>query len=108
MTRCPECGRNTVDSGVGLMGGGYGTYYFCTRKKCSFFFKEQECEVCESTKDPEGNCPECGTPEQIKQKLAVLYPPTCRACGRITASRLADGKCGNLCSDGLACGGEGS
>ena len=39
---CPLCGTpGAVEHGFGLMGGGYGPYYFCTRARCPFFVKFQ-------------------------------------------------------------------
>jgi hypothetical protein len=41
---CPKCGAET-ELGFGLMGGGYGTYRFCTSEACDYFIKHQEEEA---------------------------------------------------------------
>lgn len=108
METCPECGKKTVMHGFGLMGGGFGSYAACTAKGCTFFFKEPHCPVCDTRLQPDGSCEDCGTPEQQQALLRKLYPARCGACQKVTTVRLPDGRCGNMCSDGEPCGGDGS
>jgi hypothetical protein len=38
---CPKCGCQ-LEHGFGLAGGGYGSYVFCSREGCDYFYKWQE------------------------------------------------------------------
>jgi hypothetical protein len=38
---CPACGHGMVEHGFGLAGGGYGSYAWCTRDRCTWFYKRQ-------------------------------------------------------------------
>ncbi len=44
--RCPKC-NGSVDTGFGLMGGGFGSYWFCERDSCDWFAKIQSCPECD-------------------------------------------------------------
>ncbi len=95
----------SVEHGYGLAGGGYGSYFFCNRKTCSFFFKEKECPVCESRLATDGSCEDCGTPDEIQALMKVIYKQPCGAC-RQDQKIGPDGYCANVCADGEPCGGH--
>ena len=38
---CPRCKTDSIDTGFGMAGGGYGIYYYCANEGCHFFVKEQ-------------------------------------------------------------------
>lgn len=41
---CPKCGKDTLDMGYGLAGGGLGPYMYCTDEGCGHFDKFQDPE----------------------------------------------------------------
>lgn len=49
--KCPRCGAE-VETGYGLAGGGFGTYWFCWTDSCEWMAKIQECPVCEEVCPP--------------------------------------------------------
>ncbi len=56
---CPKCKRESVNSGFGLMGGGYGPYWFCVIDDCEWFYKKQLCTECDSMcDDGDYQCPD--------------------------------------------------